>query len=408
MPRNRPPLGASALVLTATICWVALIHFALQPLPLDDLQAPLRAATDWMRGMDPYGIAIADPTTGTLSGSGFVYPPYTLPLFAAMSMMGFSLAAIVWQLIQLSALACLVWDLSAPRTVRRIASLSIMAVVFYPVISNLVLGQAGLLTIAALWLANSMLQRGRERLSGLLVAASSWLKLFPFAMVVIFVMRRRWRAVAMSAITVVLPVAVTMPWVATRWPEYITRVLFSKITSGTTFPDDQSIFGAINRTLTANPYQRQVADLPVLASTLGAVAAAGVITVVLIWAWRLRRSDVSLAYAIVLTALPLTLPYSWQHYYVLALPLMWLVTSRAIEQRRFWILLSAAIAFACLSLAAATIDHYYWNVQSWPAPLEAIVLNSSVLGATLLLLSGMRLAVTKSGPPKTSALPMAA
>jgi Glycosyltransferase family 87 len=397
----------SALVLTAGICWLALLHFALQPLPLDDLHAPVMAAADWMRGSDPYRLAIADPTTGALSGSGFVYPPYTLPLFALMSLMGFSLAAFGWQLIQVVALAGLVWELSAPRTVRRVASLSIMAVLFYPIVSNLVLGQAGLLTITLLWLASSMLRRGQDRVAGMLVAAGSWLKLFPLALVVIFVMRHRWQAVAVSAMGLLLPLVVTLPWVATRWPEYITQVLFSKITSGTTFPDDQSVFGAINRSLTANPFQPRIADLPVLAHTLGAVVAVSALSVVLITAWRLRQSDVPLAYALVLAALPLTLPYSWQHYYVLALPLLWLVTSRAIAQRRLWLILGAAVAFTTLSIAAATIDLYYWEVQTWPVALKVIDLNSSVIGAILLLWSGMRLAMTRSAP-QTQALAMAA
>ena len=407
LPWKPPPLGTSALVLTAGICWVALVHFALQPLPLDDLQAPVRAAADWMHGADPYRAALADPTNGVLSGSGFVYPPYTLPLFAVMSVIGFSAAATVWQLVQVAALAWLVWDLSTPRTARRVASLSIMAILFYPVITNLVLGQGGLVTMATLWLANTMLRRGRQRVAGSLVAAGSALKLFPLAVVFIFVVGRRWLAVAGSATSLLLAAAVTLPWVANLWPEYIQRVLYSKVMSSTTFPDDQSIFGAVNRTLTANPYQHRLGDLPVLAHTLGAVAALGVLAVVFTMAWRLRRSDDSLAYALVLAVLPLTLPYSWQHYYVLALPLMWLVASRAIEQRRLWLMLGATLAFVSLSIAAATIDHPYWNVQDWPSGLEAIYLNGSVIGAIVLILSGMRLATTTSRP-QTRGLVMAA
>ena len=396
VPWKPPPLGTSALVLTAGICWVAFLQFALLPLPLDDLHAPVRAAADWMQGADPYRVALADPTNGTLSGSGFVYPPYTLPLFAMMSVIGFSVAAAAWQLIQVAALGWLVWDLSTPRTARRVASLSIMAVLFYPVITNLVLGQGGLVMLATLWLANTMLRRGRQRFAGILIAAGSALKLFPIALVFMFVVRRRWLAVAASAISLLLAAAVTLPWVANLWPEYINRVLYSKVTSSTTFPDDQSIFGAVNRTLTANPYQHRLADLPVLAHTLGPAAALGALAVVFTMAWRLRRSDDSLARALVLAVLPMTLPYSWQHYYVLALPLIWLVASRAIEQRRLWVMLGATLAFVSLSLVAATIDHPYWHVQDWPAGLEAIYLNGSVIGAIVLILSGIRLATAKS------------
>jgi len=155
--RRRPELLTSALVEVAIICAVGLVLFALEPRPLWDLKVAVEGASAWLHGQDPYAAAVLHASGGAEPGSGFVYPPYTLPLFAVLLALG-PLAHVLWQLAQLGGLAWLIWSLALPRGPRRLAILTIGVVTFYPTITNLVLGQSGLLMVAALWAAVWLLE----------------------------------------------------------------------------------------------------------------------------------------------------------------------------------------------------------------------------------------------------------
>jgi hypothetical protein len=388
---QRPPLLTSALVMTAGICWIALILLVLQPLPLFDLTTPLERAAEWTRGADPYHAALLDPTSLAASGSGFIYPPYALPFFAAMELAR-PVSIVAWQLVQLAALAWLVWDLAQPRSARRVAALAILAVFFYPAITNLVLGQAGLMTVAAAWFSLRLLQRSRNLAGGLVIGAAGLLKFFPLLMVALLALSRRWWAVVGSAVTLVAAIMLTLPLTGGLWPEYLSRVLVSRATSQTAFPTSQSLGAAITRLLVANPYEQSFADAPVLAHLVGLAAAMCLFALTILVCWRVRTSNPALGWATLLAMLPLIIPYSWQHYDVLTIPLLWLVGSAAVARRDPWLGAASILAFLGLSVLAETVDHAALPVNGWPPVLQALYINGSVIGALALLLGAFRLA----------------
>jgi hypothetical protein len=387
-------LLTSALVMVAAICWLGLVAFALQPLPLLDLNAHLQGAAGWIRGANPYLAAIQDPSAGSNSGSGFVYPPYTLPLFAALDFLGRAAAHAGWQIAQLAALGWLTWQLAEPRSPRRLAALSIMVAGFYPVITNLVLGQAGVLMIALLWAGIRTQDRGKAPQAAALIAAGSLLKLFPMVLIIRLARRGQWLA---GGLALAIPMAialVTGPSVAMLWPQYLRSVLFAKISSPTTFLDAQSILAAVIRS---------APHVPSIAHPLGIVLAMGVLGSILALAWRFDRSAPLPTGALILAALPLTMPYAWQHYYVLALPLLWIVSSSGWNSRDVWLLGAAGLSYLCLSWLAFTVDYWAMPISKALGPFAGLYTNGSVVGGIVLLLAGARLALRSE--PSLSSLP---
>jgi hypothetical protein len=175
-----------------------------------------------------------------------------------------------------------------------------------------------------------------------------------------------------------------MPWVGSLWPEYLASVFFAKASSPTSYGDAQSIVSAAVRIF---PQQ------PVAAHLGGLLLAGGTLAAVLVMAALADRRNAGLGWAMVLAALPLTMPYAWQHYYVLALPLLWIIASSGYATRDPWLTASAAFAFGCLSMLAFTIDYWFVPIAGALGGAQWLYANSSVIGDAVLLLAGARLAL---------------
>ena len=380
----RPPIAVSILLLTAALTWLALIALALGPLPLFDLKAALQGGLDWERGLDPYLTALNDPGSLVTTGSGFVYPPYTLPLFAIMASVG-DLAVKAWQIAGLVSLGWLVWDLSAPRSAARVAVLATLAAFFYPAITNLIIGQPGLMTIGAAWLAIRLLTRGSDRAAGAALALASFAKLFPLIGLCLFAFARRWFGI-MAAIALMAAAALlTLPMTLSLWPQYVTGVLLQKAAIANAFPTSQSLVAVATRLLTNNPFEASFLNAPGLAHLTGTLLSLLAFSIVAFFAWRTADTDFGLAGAMLLAVLPLALPHSWQHYHVLALPLLLLVANQALLRGDWSLGAIAILGLGLMSIVPALMDHNVWSIASWPPLLQALCMNSTVLGTTLVL-----------------------
>ncbi len=394
--RSRPPITVSVLVLTASLSWLALVAMTLGPLPLFDLNAAMHGGLDWVRGVDPYIKALNDPGTLVTSGSGFVYPPSTLPVFALMAYVG-DVAVKAWQVAGLVALGWLVCDASIPRSARRLAALAIVAAFFYPAVTNLVIGQPGLITMGAAWLSICLLDRRSDRIAGAALAVASFAKLFPLLELLLFAFRRRIRgviaAIAVMSVFVLLP----MPFTESLWPEYITGVLLQKGAVANAFPTSQSIVALCSRLMTNNPFEASLVNAAGVAHIVGGLVSVLVFGAVAFYARRYAQSNFRLAAAMMLAVLPLTLPHSWQHYHVLALPLLLLLINDAMLRRDWPLGIVALVAFILMSIVPALMDRNLWSVSLWPVPLQAIYVNSTVLGTCLLLAAAIFRLSPKTG-----------
>jgi hypothetical protein len=223
-------------------------------------------------------------------------------------------------------------------------------------------------------------------MSAMFVVLGALLKVFPFLLIVGLLWRRRRLACAAALATLVVIVVGTMPWVGSLWPEYLGSVFFAKAASPTSYGDAQSIVSAAVRIF---PQQPAAAHLG------GLLLAGGTLIAVLVIAALADRRDARLGWALVLAALPLTMPYAWQHYYVLALPLLWIIASSGYAARDPWLTASAAFAFGCLSLLAFTVDYWFVPIAGVLGDAAWLYANSSVIGDAVLLAAGARLALRR-------------
>src|SRR5207253_1715333 len=119
-----------------------------------DLYAHLDGALDWQRGLDPYHVYLSH-RPGEIGG-GYVFPPFTLPLALALAHIPRQAAASLWTLAGVAALAWLLWDLAKPRTPTRLAAVTLLAVFFYPLLTNFALGQVGIVALLGAWIAGRL------------------------------------------------------------------------------------------------------------------------------------------------------------------------------------------------------------------------------------------------------------
>jgi len=395
-----PGFVTAILVVVACLSAAALVAYALVPPPLLDFETHLRGGARWLKGQDPYYSVPPGSERFAPVSVGFAYPPYVLPLFAALSRLGFNWASGLWLAAGFCALGWWIWEFARPRTMRRLACLVILAVSFYPTIANVGLGQVGLFTLAGTWAA---LRLSRQPIAGLSLAAGSVFKLFPLAVGIVLAVYGRWRVALIAATALAGSIAATWPWVNGLWPEYSKDILLHKAMVVATSPANQSLTAAIHRTFTVNPYQYQLVVAPGLARALSLLVALALALLAVVVAWALKSCDAGLGYAMTLATLPLALTNAWQHYYILALPLLWMVAAEGVRRRDVWLLIGAVLTEGAVSIAAATVDHWYFLIAHAAPSVHGIYANASALGGVVLLLAGLRLAILTKREGRLSA-----
>lgn len=163
---------AAALAIAAAFT-IARPQHAFGP-SLRDFEAYYAAGATWAHGANPYGIAIWE-TEKTLPGVNarrfeplpFVGPPATLPLWAAFSLMPYTIAANLWRFVLFAWLFALLWILAPLANLKRtrtvLLALAIAALGFGPITAGLALGQLALpvaVAVLCTFAANGALLRG--------------------------------------------------------------------------------------------------------------------------------------------------------------------------------------------------------------------------------------------------------
>jgi len=300
----------------------------------------------------------------------FIYPP--LLAFLLLPMPTYQVAWWGWAAFSifcwLLALALLLRELRGDLRLRVSAAwwpvLLAALINFPPVLSHLFWGQLQLLLLLILTCSWLCLRRGRDGAAGVLLGLAIALKIFPALLVVPLLAQRRWRCVAVAALTSVGLLALSFALVG--WDQgwfYLTRVLPEvNHALGQYSPGNNSIASAI----------RNAIGDGALADGLGLVIRAAIVVAVALGAWRLR-GDPARAFALGVTALVLVPPVIWEHYFVLAY-LPWLDALARMRRRQAAPLALAYFLIATASLAYHTPANLLFAVQLLP------------LGGALLLL----------------------
>lgn len=329
------PAPRVAALLLATICAAVALTFARpHPTPgptLRDFESYYAAGALWARGGSPYTTqiwqierTIPGVDAGRYELLPYVGIPQALPFFGALAHLAYPAAAALWTTLLLCAAAALLWATVAVLRLRLgilgLWGIVLFAIGFGPLTSDVALGQAALLSAAAVALAALAFARGRATLGGLAAFVSA---LQPNTALALLSQLTRWRAIHATAAALVaffLSFVMLQRGDSLTLPQYV--ALLREHGRAEAFSAIQYTPAAIAHAL----------DLPNAAATF----AGGIVLAAAVALWlggmRALRGDAVLALAFTCGLLPFALPFFHEHDFVIVL-IAALVCARRVPER---------------------------------------------------------------------------
>ena len=284
-------------------------------------------------GVDPYQptALLAERYLGALPSLVFPHPtPHPPPigvLLLPLSLLDYHTAAAVWLAVEIAALGLSVYLIGRAKRARLpaygILAIALIAVGWEPISVGMTLGQLMLPMLALLagaWLA---FHSGRRTVGGVLVGLAIAIKPVPWPLILLFAVRRDWRALAGAVSTIVATYVVAVLAVGPgRLVAYVTEVLPAVNTAYRADPWNISAASLGWRVFsgTGSQVQAGIVAPPLIEFNAVAAGVSYLIIVLIILAasfvaWRQPIFDI--AYSVVICASVLASPISWEHYFAL-------------------------------------------------------------------------------------------
>ncbi|NDK89682.1 DUF2029 domain-containing protein [Gordonia desulfuricans] len=323
-----------------------------------DLDVYRIGAQIWQEGQSLYADG-SMPFTSDGIWLPFTYPPFAALGFVPLGAMPLAVAGILMSVITTALVVVILRVVLSLLSVGAVGNRWWLALLIgtgalwlNPVWMTLGFGQVNVILMAMIILdifVVARMRRSGAKVQGVLVGLASAIKLTPLVFIAVFMVARRWRAVAVSAITFVLAGALAWVWLPADSLGYWTHTLFH-----TTRIGDPA--GRINQNLNA----MWVRILPGFAGQIAWVLSALLVTALAaaaVYACRPARSfrpdadtgdrlNALLATCAIAVWGLLVSPTSWAHHWVWSIPLI--LTSLVIVARAT----SRATRIAHLLLAA--------------------------------------------------------
>ena len=258
------------------------------------------------------------------------HPPLVAALSTPLGLLSYQAASVVW--LGLEAVFLLLSLLLIARGLRWTASaaglftLYGILLLWPPVWGGLLYGQLSTsltFLLVGCWLA---LKRGRDGLAGMLVGLAAAIKLVPLALVAYFLIKRRWRPAAWAVGTFVAAfllgaTVIGLDGLRSYVADGLPVAAYYRAAEG-----NHSLFGAVWRLFAGSLQVEPALDLAFLAAPVATLASA----LLLLEAGRrvLRANDLDLEYSLVICAVLLASPLTWQHYFLMALPALCVAADR--------------------------------------------------------------------------------
>jgi hypothetical protein len=249
-----------------------------------------------------------------------------------------------------------------------------LAVLSTPVRANFAQGQVYVLLFALSVLAWRSFEQGRDRSLGICLGLLAASKLALPALWILLLARKRWRALAWGATTVLSICAATLPVVGLpAWRLYVSQLPDFGFGRAWLIPVFQSQLSLLQRLFTFDPdlNPHPVADVRTFASAALVVSLAIALSVPL---WWLRKND-RLAFGAAILVSLLASPFSEDYHYVFALLPIALLLGRRTVSPAFATALAAGIVLVLAPFNPS------WTYRGW----EAVVEYPMVAGAWMLL-----------------------
>lgn len=298
-------------------------------------------ARAWLTGHEVYGddLTPESPDSGTLP---FIYPPFAAILFTPLTWMSSDAAVVTVAVCSHLALLLTAYSLARSSTylANRAGQVAVVTAVLMPLLTlieptreTLNYGQINLV-LMALVAADCLLPRTRWP-RGLLVGIAAAIKLTPLGFLLLFLLRRDFRAAAVAGVTFAATVLLGLlaaPDDSADW--WLDKMLSTGDSLGTVY--------AGNLTLRSLLAKQELTGLPLnvlwVAGSLVLLALA-----VLGIRYALRVRNVPLALMVNAVLVLLVSPISWSHHWVWAGPVLALLFAMSVRHRWYGVLLSTGL-----------------------------------------------------------------
>lgn len=326
----------------------------------------------------------------------FTYPPLAALLFWPVSHLSITAGQILWDAVNLAALVTLIAVSIAAARARPLASsdwrtalvlLLPVALLLYPVRSDLALGQINIVLILMIVadLSTTLSWRGRSFPHGLLVGLAAAIKLTPLVFIPYLLVTRQWRTARNAILTFALVTGALFAVSPHGSWEYFTKDAFDVKRVGNSLTIG-------NQTLHAAIVRAHLSHSSVLFDLVAAVVLCGGVAIA---AAAYQHSSRFLAVLVCAATGLLLSPISWLHHYVWIVPaLIWLVAGKDRPARGEWWAVAAALSFVVVPPTSAGGSGPLWFVRD-----DAYVVATLVfVGLIGMMLWSRRVAPSKPDP----------
>ncbi|MFB3786489.1 MAG: glycosyltransferase family 87 protein [bacterium] len=259
------------------------------------------------------------------------HPPTMGFLLMPLACFGYRTAKAIWFGVEITSLIFSIYLISSifrkPLAWKWVLGIALALQAWYPVILELSNGQVHgflLLCLSGTWYAGG---RGRPALAGALFGLGLLIKPIAWPVGFVFLARKDWRALGAAALTVLAGYGVVALWIGCApLYAYLTQALPAVSNLYQNHPLNLSLWTIGHRLFQGTPAADFVGDritiVPLVVSPwVGRIVSAGIPALVLLISWRaLRRTrDLGGQISLAVCLGVLLNPFSWPHYYILAL-----------------------------------------------------------------------------------------
>ncbi|MFV9503482.1 MAG: glycosyltransferase family 87 protein [Oscillochloridaceae bacterium umkhey_bin13] len=348
-------------------------HLQVHPGLAFDLAIYLDAGARIAQGESPYPLF-------ALYGIGvaFVYPPASLPVFAALAHLDPHLVAWAWigTNALASALALLGVGLLLPQPRSRLVWIMLLGVGMLagPQLEGLAIGQINSLMLLGLVLFGLGLRYRAMAGSGdVALAAAILIKLTPAILLFLPLVRGDWPRLLRVGLALMILSLPSLIWFGPGlWLEFA-QLVPELLRGAPRNPYNQALVGVLSSLTTEGSWAEQVAGL------LGRLASLGLLLSWLGVAWHLRHRPDALVFGYGLTVVTMASSLIWYHHLIfLSLPLAWL--GLATDQRGRLLALLALALIQSTRWLEALLGWF-----AWPATLAMLLILGGMLWALRLV-----------------------
>lgn len=407
--RRASPRGAWLALLHLAFLGAVALHVSLPFLLPEDARSDFgyfhRSAVEVGRGGDPYSARLHEPERLEAPATVFnLNPPFQTVLMAPLGRLAYGPAMWIWYVLGLAAgvlAGLLLARTLVPDRPLRVwgPAFATAILLFWPSLGNAWLAQFGLVLTLVAALTFWLLERGRMATAGAVLGFAAGLKLFVGLFGVLFLLTRRWRALAGFGAAFVG--SVILGGVALGWHTYPRYLELLGGVDWHSWSWNVSVFGTTTRLL--GPH----AGLPAARGVALVLGAGYALFLVLLFV-RGERSDdphaLRLAAGLTFVLMILLSPLGWLYYLPALLPACGVLVASARPGRERVVSVAGVVAFLALcsvpqrpypgpELSAAGYDA--WKAE---LPLVAMLVLAGA-HVWLLLRRSLRSSGTRNAAP---------